>query len=467
MADPFVVVGGNIASLVAADALASTGAQVQLFMPAGPIGGGFSCRHINGRVLQMGVRLIELDYGNTNSPPSMETYEPGPTGHAPFIKIVRAWIEELMDGQLFEASRPLVSYRGEVYQDIHISADLTSLPSIVGTSQAKTIAQETTHALKRFAQMGQVSIDADPWKTDLKTSSLANHGATFHSLLIEPLCRKLVPKGSSEIITALRRKVWMPLYYPKTLQEAALGQPLSYKPYRPFHVDGSGGCDELINRLHERVRSNPSIAVRTVGKLYSLTNMGNGQTRLVFDDQKVIDATRPVVGLSAEETFNAVGIAFKPERLQVHLAWVEVREDLIIQNPSTVLIGDPDLAVVRISQGGKTNPGYKLFVLELAHDAPESIEGIVRKAMSSSGIIDGDSPFEIIDGLKAPALVAPTKTMVENHRVSLAAFLDRGLEVELIGPILGPGVDSLNEQILQGLHFASRIVSTSVSKDLT
>ena len=61
-ASPVVVVGGSVASLVAADALAAAGRSVELHLPESGVGGGFTPITLSGRRLELGARLIELSY---------------------------------------------------------------------------------------------------------------------------------------------------------------------------------------------------------------------------------------------------------------------------------------------------------------------------------------------------------------------------------------------------------------------
>lgn len=47
--------------------------------------------------------------------------------------------------------------------------------------------------------------------------SMANHGKTFHDLLIEPFCKKTFNMSSKDCPALLHRIAWTPLYYPETL----------------------------------------------------------------------------------------------------------------------------------------------------------------------------------------------------------------------------------------------------------
>ncbi len=72
------VVGGSIAALVAADAAARAGRSVDLLLPARGVGGGFRPLEVDGRRLDLGVRLLELDREDAGPPPDLAAYRPCP-----------------------------------------------------------------------------------------------------------------------------------------------------------------------------------------------------------------------------------------------------------------------------------------------------------------------------------------------------------------------------------------------------
>ncbi len=450
MGEPRVVVGAGVAALVAADTLARSGQRVSLLVPEGPLCGGFASQKVAGRTLQMGLRLLELDYGESLRAPSLESYEPGPVGHAPFISLIRNWLEEMANGAFFEVGRPRLALGGKVHDDIHVTADLSPLRSIVGDPTAGVIAAEADRSVERLGPSG-VFADTDLWEIDLDTASRANHGDTFHERLIEPLCAKIVPNGSADVVAALRRKTWMPLYHPKTVGEAAGGGKPSYRPYRPFHVDASGGCDTVVQGLIHRVVRHPLVEVETVATLVALDAGTRGRTHLAFACGRSMEVARPIIGLGADEVFQACGIEYRSPRLLMHLAWVEVAEANIADEPSTILIGDADLPVLRVSHGGLTKPGFRLYVVESAHDFTGPTAPAVADALDRCGIARLGAPIEIVHELRAAIVRAPTRAAVTLHRSGLDEFRNRALDVELVGGILGPGADSLNEQILQGI----------------
>jgi hypothetical protein len=99
-AEPLVVAGGSIAALVAADAALRAGRPVELLVPERGVGGGFLPVTVGGRRLGLGVRLLEIDREDAGDPPPLSAYRPGPSSHAPYVRLVASWVEGLVDGRL-------------------------------------------------------------------------------------------------------------------------------------------------------------------------------------------------------------------------------------------------------------------------------------------------------------------------------------------------------------------------------
>ena len=67
--EPFVVVGGGVAALVAADRVASTGTPVEIHVPERGLGGGFMPIQVGARRLDLGARLMSSATTRTGGAP--------------------------------------------------------------------------------------------------------------------------------------------------------------------------------------------------------------------------------------------------------------------------------------------------------------------------------------------------------------------------------------------------------------
>lgn len=460
MAEPVVVVGGSIGALVAALHTARLGRRVDLLVPGGRLGGGFRDLEVDGRRLRTGIRLLELTYGDEvvaagAVTPSLDTYEPGPSGHVPHMAAVRRTILDLVDGEVHEAPTPLLARGGRVGNDVHMTADLRHLPAVLTAGELAEVAAEAA-AIEAVRGPGGVLTDplADLWALPLDAASLANHGPTFHRLVVEPVAAKVLGTGSADIATALRRKAWLALFHPRTLREAATGSTVGYRPRRPFHVDASGGCSAVVDALVQAVDDHPRIARRATARLVDARRAG----RLRFEDGDEVVSERPIVALPAAEVAAAVGVDHAVAPAMVRVTWVEVAADDVLETPSAVLLADADVAAYRLGVGGVGRPGTVVFAIEHGVGPAVGPEEVGR-ALRSAGVVRPGARWHQVHQVTAAAGPSPSTSAAAAAAAALAAVADRAPWLQRIGGAAAVGADSWNEQVVGGLHAAHRVAA--------
>ncbi|UGS33766.1 hypothetical protein DSM104329_00131 [Capillimicrobium parvum] len=443
-----------MAALVAADTLGERGERVRLLLPGRGVGGGFAALRRDGRTLELGVRLLELSYeGDAALVPPLEDYRPG--GHRPYVRRIRAWMQELVGRRLVEAGRPAMVLEGaERADDILFTVDLAPLRGMLGPRVADTMAAEVQ------ARLAAGSGDAGVLAADraaqldgltLEQASLANHGEGFHRRVIAPLCDKVVDGGAGAVLASLRRKAWAPLFHPRTLLQALRGEPLGFRGARPFHTVAGDGCGAIVDALLTRIRARDGVTVEVAGALTSVRPAG-AATALGFANGREVVTERPVLGAGAAELFAAAGIGYHPARARTVLAWLEVAERDTIDLPHLVHVLDPVNPVLRVSTSGSAPPGRRVLCVELRHDLDAAaIVAAATGGLRDAGLVVKDAALEPITGAARPTFPAPSPANRRAFAAARAAFADRELDVAVVGGALGPAADSLNEQIVQGL----------------
>lgn len=460
-----VVAGGTIAALVAADTAASGGDDVDLYLPEKGVGGGFLPMEVDGLRLELGVRLLELSYGPEDAAaaeePPLVDYQPGLSGHRPHVARIRRYLTELLDPDLVEVDRPKMFVNGALRPDIYFTVDLSRLREALTDDQAAAVAAETRRILDETGNPAGVLGGSNPpdlWSMSFEAASLANHGPTFHRLLIESICSKIQATGSVTVLAALRRKLWMPAFHPQTVWEAASGQPLGFLPNRPFHTVSRGGTGEVVSRLLARIEASPRITVTRVKALKRVTADGV-RTLLEFEDGPgPVSAARPVLGYSPEQLFPAAGVAYESKRLPLSICWVLVQEADMLDLPSMTFVVDPDLPAYRVNSGGDGGPaGSQLLSLELAHDVvPDDAEAAARRTLETIGVMRPGGGMRLAHKVRAPAFTAPSADNVASFHAARESFNRLSLDAEIVGGAAAFGADSLNEQIIQGLKAGGR-----------
>ncbi|HZV75512.1 MAG TPA: hypothetical protein VFF79_17515 [Conexibacter sp.] len=455
MPEPRVVVGGTPAALVTVDALGAADVPVRWLAPERGVGRGFAPIPRDGRTLQLGVRLLELGYEDDRTPPPLAAYRSGTSGHRPFTPLIRSWTEALAGERLREIAPPRVALDGALHDDYLFTVDLAGVPDALPAAERAAIADEAAIAAAALGDAGVLADDLG--ERSLADASRANHGATFHARLIEPLAGKFVPGGADAILADWRRKAWLPLFWPRTVHEAFAGTTPAFRPRRTFHELTPGGVGGLIDALGERIATYASVERIAVGGLAGVKPRDGG-LRLAFEGGHVEDAARPALGVPAAELQAVLGIDAAVERLRTAIAWIEVDEDAVPDGTDLVHVLDPGNPVARVS-GGSTTPaaGRRLLSVELRHDqADGTLAAAAIDGLRDAGLLKDGDPVSIHEGAMA-TLPLPNAATRARLTAAHAALTERALDAELLGGALAPGADSLNEQIVQGLRAAEAL----------
>lgn len=404
MAAERVVVGGSIAALVAADALARAGRRVRLLLPERGVGAGFAPLRVDGCVLELGVRLLELGYEDDDAPvPPLADYAPGVSGHRPYVRLISEYVRGLVGDRLVAAPRPTMVLGGREVDDLLFTVDLSSLPEILDTDDRAAMAHEAADAVRAAGPAGVLAEGPARLETmSLGEASLTNHGRRFHERFVAALCDKVLPGGAGAVLASLRRKVWAPLFFPETLRRALEGRDTGFHPHRPFHTVAPEGCGAVVDALVDRLEADPRVTIERPGTLTSLQDAA-GPTRLGFADGTAVTAQRPLVGVSAGELFGAAGLHYAPERVRTALAWFERPQEGAPRPGAVTHVLDPDNPVLRVSACGAANPGQRLLCVELRHDTPtEDLADAARRGLHAAGLVGADVPLREVRSAARP-----------------------------------------------------------------
>ncbi|SOD71840.1 hypothetical protein SAMN05892883_1305 [Jatrophihabitans sp. GAS493] len=455
-----IVVGSSIASLVAADRLAAAGEPVRLLVDRRPPGGGFGSMRLDGRVLELGVRLLELSYEQSTSTPPLSSYVPGPAGHRHYVSTISTYLSDLVGDRLVQVARPQMLFNGRVVDDLYFTTDAAALREALSDTERAAIRCE---AMACWRGMGDPAglLAADTVRRldqmTLGDASFVNHGETFHRLFMEPMAEKFVAGGCTDVIAALRRKIWLPLFWPQTLAQAAGDEKIQFAVDRPFHSVAGGGAGEVVAELLARLATH-GVRPEQVGALTALESLPNGATRIGFADGLTLDADYPVIGAPAGQLFAAVGAEYTPDSARTVISWLEVADDDLLQLPSLLNIVDSDVPAIRISSGGVGSPGHSVLTVELRHDTPEvEIVAAARKSVERAAILRAGA--EMVELRSGAVNSFPLPTHANSLRFGQAATAvdHANLNAEIVGAGLQFGADALGEQIVQGLRAAEAL----------
>lgn len=456
---PVVVVGGSVASLVAADALAAAGRRVEMHLPESGVGGGFTPITVSGRCLELGARLIELSYDATpgESPP-LSAYRPGPHGHRPYLARVDAFVRALAGDDLVELSAPQASVGRRRMTDYVLTGDLSGLGDAVDEDLRSTMAAEAKACVDALGPRGLYAPDREQerWALRYSDAGRAHTGATFHDLLIAPVADKILPGGAASVVAALHRKIWMPLFHPVTAWEACAGT-LTYRPDRPLWSVQNGGMGEIVLRLLARVEAAPGIVIHRSGALTRISDGGGREVHLAFADGSTRTAERPVVGVGAGELFRAAGVDLPAERVPATMVWVDVPDDDVLDLPSVLCSAEPDIGLYRVTESlVDRRTGHRTLCCEVDHRRASAEEWLPLTvgALTDLGVTRPGAAVQQVAAASQPAFVAPSHENRAAFGAARAAYDALGLTASVVAGATSFGVDTFNEQVVQGLAAA-------------
>jgi hypothetical protein len=290
-------------------------------------------------------------------------------------------------------------------------------------------------------------------------ASRRNHGPKFHDRFIAPIAEKIMPGGGEDVLATLRRKIWIPLFWPATLAQACNGGEVAFRPERPFHTVTPDGCGGIVDALRERIEAGGA-RIQTAGRLEHVSSTADGGVELAFSARDAVRTRRPVLGSAPGELFAAAGSDYAPASARSVICWLEARPEDLTQVPSLLNIVDPDLSALRVSSSGRGAPGTQLLTVELRHDLPEQeIAAGAVTALKRTGLLAPDAEVHILMSAAASTFALPTRENAGRFARAQATLADLQLDAEIVGGALDFGADALGEQVIQGLRAAEVLLT--------
>jgi hypothetical protein len=457
-ARPLDIVGSSIGCIVTALQLAERGRPTRIFLQRGREGGSFHGTHFEGRCLDLGVRLFELDYEDAPAErlPIAE-FDRDRNNHRPFIDAVANFIRRFI-GNDIERVEPEMFLSGRRGRCIHFTTDLSGLPDLLDSGDRARMREEVAAILAdptappwRFRAGRPVQLD----DVTLPVASVDNHGVLFHDRLVRAHCARQSPDWE-QTIASERRKLWIALFHPTTLAAALNGEASPYRPYRPFYRAPAG---LLVERLLEALHHAPLVEIVPIGRLTRFSCRGD-VAMLDFAEAGEaparsieIAAGGSILGLSGDELFPAAGIAYGPRRIRSGVAWVEIPESEILHWPALLSIHDPAMAILRVSTtSGGAPEGWRIATIETGSEAPHF--DALREELAAIGMVRSGGAMRLLKSFHGSAQIAATFDNRARFDVARDAFAARGWAGRVLAPARRFGFESLNDLIVEALHTA-------------
>lgn len=463
------IVGNGVAAMFSALSLGGSGTDVVLVSPSRRLGGHFAGLDLAGRTFDAGMVFLEFTSFNADPAATIASYDPmrrNDVGR--FMPLVERTLERF--GEWRRVAPPIMRIDGRNLPDLLIANQLPSLHHLAAPVREKMEEELQLICARGRGPLHPSRKTADPHyhQYDLRTVSLANHGATFHERFIGPFCRKVTGRPAESFSAPYHRMAWLPLFYPETLL-AELRRQNPTLPETVFSMPTAGTMSALVREVEQEVRALSSIDV-IEGKVTSLASRdGHGPFTMGVGDGIVVHADRLVWTSDQDQLLRLCGQEAGPvlDRSSLVLASALVRADRVATQHSTLLVPEGEHLPFRVTNQSCASGGDAAecrFSLEWNAFTPEG--GVrpalspeqVRDALAELGLVEGDDGVtEVRVDVFKGALVLPTpgnrRVSAEKHRL-----LDELMpDVARIGSAAPFGATSFNDQVVQGLKVGEEL----------
>ena len=273
--------------------------------------------------------------------------------------------------------------------------------------------------------------------------------------------RKLLGQSSERFLARYHRAAWAPLFYPETVRAALRGEPTSLSEY-PFWMPASGCVGDLVSRLREGLMSCPLATVST----HTLSNLSPAGTPA----QAVgLPTERCLALLQQADTvpgYDAPPL-MPPAAASVSVGFCRVRADAITQPVGCLMVVDEDFATYRLTDQdhqARRDEAWHRVTIEASPDGlAQRYPGSTPEAALSAelaallGVANPDD-IQMLKAITARnALAWPSVETIEAGQQAAQCLSEALPGVLLTGTLLGYGIASFNDQIVQGLKLAEEL----------
>lgn len=447
-----IIIGSQPAACVAAEACVQKGMQVYWSKGPKKAGGIFRGIQIENKIWDAGMNLLELSTFSTAYPKQdLKTYDAEKRYDAVrFIPELLKFFESKL--QLHKVALPQMHMHQQLYPDFLISNQTECIRSIDSEIRHKIIQEliPLTDHNPLHASLKNTSLDFE--LLNYQEIAYANHGATFHSLYIQPWLEAICGNVSERIPGRYHRQIWAPLWYPETLIKLMRGEHVEM-PETCFHYPLGERFGAWLERLEHSLFHHPKIHIslehfEEIHREKEYWTIHRGADEIEGNYLFYCDDLNPLSATPAHIERGKIGfIAFEithPEFDFSVINFVQAEYGIFRITNQTHLMGNND-------------PEVHQYMAEFGCDKPAEVEQIII-LLTSLGLIRHSDQYRQVQLIPpVPAFPLPTFQNLELFRNLQQEILERFPGIQLGGSAGSLTSISLNEQIIQGLSFTEKV----------
>ena len=428
------IVGSNVSSLVLACKLLDSEINFS-FIPSGPLGSSWAGLPTASGLLDFGQRYFELEFGQTNTT-DLRDYN-NAVSHQDFVGYVKSYIEE---GFKLSEVKVEAFLRNEIIKCPKQTVDLKEFFSVLTDKEVEEIETDAlnTKISEEYDFEALVNNDADISHLDLDEMLTVNHGSRFNELLIFPFTKKF-GLDLAKIPANLRRKLWCPVFFNRTIIEASRGT-FSFKPKRTHFGFLEHSNSAFVRGLIDKIKESNRFLREDLARKY-------------FEDDFLNDLTSNtddlVLGCSVQWLADKLSFKRDMEKFHLRVLWIQIENRFIKRHIDYLSILDDAIPFIRVSTSSACKEANStIFCFETTNlkVTPETLIGQSKKM----NILHNEAEYKFLREVTAKIEVPSFNNrlayleMIESIK---AKFPD--INLDLCGEIFGR--NTLNDQVLNGL----------------
>jgi hypothetical protein len=455
--NPITLVGHNLAMLVAATELVRQGVPVRLHTDGKSLGAHFAGLNAQGHAFDIGMVMLEKC---THPQPSdaLGSYRPEIRNDwTRFGHLASGWLER--QAPLVRVPTPECRVQGRTGPDYLIANRLDMLGGLRVGQQPVPLPPELSPDDPRHPRHKVNSPAYD--SLSYQDAAALCHGDAFHALAIEPFVRKLLGQGSDRFLARYHRAAWAPLFYAETVRAALRGEATHLAEY-PFWTAASGCVGDIVSRLRTELLAHPLLSLRA-DALTSLTPEGQRPHALGLPAERCSSLLQAAEALPPQAS-----APVPPPAASVSVAFCRVPEDAITRPTGCLMVVDEEFAAYRLTDqdhlAGRATPMHRITIeagpdrLAAHHPGATPAQAL---SLELAGLLGVRNPadIEVAQCITArQALAWPSAEAIHAGQQTSRCLSEALPGVALTGTLLGYGVASFNDQIVQGLKLAEEFV---------
>jgi hypothetical protein len=460
MKKPFyILAGSDVSILVLADLLSDSGKNIILVNKFNNWGGIFLGTKINKENFDIGMMNFELMFKKKNK--KIKLYDPEKFGDMVYYQeYIRNYLKKYLKFRKI-LIKPRMFFQQKQYNDLIISDYL----NFFDNNNAEMIQEKIKSEAKFCLNKVKYKLNNKHKKfnfflsNNLEKVILQNCGRTYYVNFIKPIVKKVLSISPKHLPSIFHRNGLAPLYYPETIIKGTNND--SFKQAE-FLYPQDKYFGKFITRILDKISKKKNVNIfkncKNIEIIKKKKSIKLNET--LFEYSKIFwsgDITELGKLNNVQFDYNSI----KKDKANLLLFFLIIKKKYIKNNFSFIIDVDKDCPIYRITNqslcSGINQKNYKI-IIESNYDMFKSnnLENEVKSYLKKYDI-DSKGIVYIEKKYFKNGLLKPSSKGFLHFNLLKKKIKKLTKNVILMGGSLNYNMNTLNDQILQGIKFSGKV----------